>query len=311
MSTARHRWVGARCPECKKYRALRADRNLCSTCIQSIDVARAAIEGVVVGVTTPVCPKCKRLFHLGECVSSGPFGCPKCRPSWDVCRYCSKPWAEVKAAHDAHEAAPSADPVDKKVLEKALLVVLDEAKATDTLAEEAEKLAAVAIAHCEQRESEQRQRAEKAEADSLERQDCAARELARVKAHVSDQADEIARLKEGLAEWKETAANLAKPIVAEMKAAQEAGQPAPEADLDCPENDPIMDSPAPEGLPEVGVCSFCHGGSKGKVFVLATTRAAVCNECLGELLLAASRAMFPKESQADGTQPQAQEGKKE
>ena len=25
------------------------------------------------------------------------FGCPKCRASWPVCKYCSKPWSEVAA----------------------------------------------------------------------------------------------------------------------------------------------------------------------------------------------------------------------
>jgi hypothetical protein len=123
--------------------------------------------------------------------------------------------------------APSADPASVSVPDLNALVGtwrvewsrcgLDDKPQCVDLAERAYR---AAIAHCGQREAElkarivacdahsgeliaeQRQRAERAEADNLERQDCAARELGRVQAHLSNRSDviesqaaEIARLK--------------------------------------------------------------------------------------------------------------------
>jgi hypothetical protein len=154
----------------------------------------------------------------------------------------------------AEKPAPSADPAGVEELAKALtfpLPALPGNARTGRVGltwEEAKHVAAAAIAHCGQREAEQRQRAEKAEAENLHWQS----EHTALKMEYGNQAAEVERLKEELARTK--------------SGADETGCWCDDADLgaakvrreSCPVHGQAS-QPAPEGLPEVDVGRLASG----------------------------------------------------
>jgi hypothetical protein len=180
---------------------------------------------------------------------------------------------------ECREPAPSVDAASVEELAK---VMSDYALELHAAGRDWEwdDMAAAAIAHCGQREAEQRQRAEKAEADLSECRDAKggwaviAVDMERERNNLRA---EVERLKAEVEAWKDVAAAC------------------------------TASQPAPEGLSKVGdTCSFCDSPKEAKRFVLANERASVCNECLGALVMASAKAIYGDETEDRRvTQPQA------